>query len=212
MVRSGRFALSADAGLQCDRNEPDAMTDHAETFPIYNIGHSTRSIDEFVALLRAGGVRQLVDVRTIPRSRTNPQYNSDMLGETLGLWQIAYTLIPELGGRRPRQDNVLPETNAWWQNQSFHNHADYALSSSFRAGLDQLIALSREAPTAIMCAEAVWWRCHRRIITDYVLAENISVCHLMGKDHVETAKRSLGAVVRLDGVVDPASPDRSTLY
>src|SRR5688500_10828281 len=116
----------------------------AETHPIYTVGHSTRSIEEFVEILRVGNVQRLVDVRSIPRSRTNPHYNLDVLPETLSAWQIKHTIIPELGGRRSRQKTVPPEINAWWRNRSFHNYADYAMSREFRAGLDRLIEISVE--------------------------------------------------------------------
>lgn len=177
-------------------------------YMIYTIGHSTRSIDAFVDLLRPAGVRQLVDVRTIPRSPTNPHYNSDVLGETLAVRQIGYTVIPELGGRRKRQKEVDTEVNAYWQNQSFHNYADYALSPAFHIGLNQLTAIAREAPALIMCAEAVWWRCHRRIIVDYLLVRDCSVCRLMGTDRIETAKFTLGAVIAGDVIVYPPGSDR----
>ena len=161
---------------------------HGEAHPIFTVGHSTRSIEEFVDLLRAGGVQQLVDVRSIPRSRTNPQYNLDALPDALAAFQIAHMIIPELGGRRSRQRTAAPEVNGYWHNQSFHNYADYAMSEEFRFGLDRLAALSLAAPTAIMCSEAVWWRCHRRIIADYLLFGGRRVLHLMSKDRVEPAK------------------------
>ena len=162
--------------------------------PIFTVGHSTRTLNEFVDLLRAGNVRRLVDVRTIPRSRTNPQYNLDALPEALAAFQIAHTIIPELGGRRSRQKTVDPDTNAFWQNQSFHNYADHALSADFDAGLQRLLTLAAEERCAIMCSEAVWWRCHRRIISDYLLFHDRQVFHLMGKDRVEAAKMTPGAV------------------
>ena len=156
--------------------------------PIYTIGHSTRTIEAFVQLLRTGGVRRVIDVRSIPRSRTNPQYNLDVLGEVLAAWQIDYSLIPELGGRRGLQKTVAPEVNGFWKNQSFHNYADYAMSGEFHTGLEQLLSSSREVPCAIMCAEAVWWRCHRRIIADYLLNEGRPVLHLMDKDRIDPAR------------------------
>ncbi|MEO6215184.1 MAG: DUF488 domain-containing protein [Sphingomonas sp.] len=163
------------------------MSKAAGTGSIYTIGHSTRTIEAFVELLRTGGVRRVIDVRSIPRSRTNPQYNVDVLGEVLAAWQIGYSLIPELGGRRGLQKTVAPEVNGFWKNQSFHNYADYAMSGEFRTGLERLLASSAEMPCAIMCAEAVWWRCHRRIIADYLLNEGRRVLHLMGKDRIEPA-------------------------
>ena len=122
----------------------------------------------------------VVDVRTVPRSRTNPQYNDDALPDGLAAWQITYRRIAELGGLRGRAKQVPPETNGWWTNQSFHNYADYALSTDFKAGLDELLTLAEDKRVAIMCSEAVWWRCHRRIIADYLIERGVEVFHLMG--------------------------------
>ena len=180
--------------------------------PIYTIGHSTRSIAEFVDLLRVGSIRRLIDVRSIPRSRTNPDYNLDTLPDTLAAWQIGHTIIPELGGRRSRAKDVDPQVNGYWENQSFHNYADYAMSAAFRAGLDQLEALSAETSCAIMCSEAVWWRCHRRIIADYLLMDGRTVFHLMNKDRAVPATMTPGSAVR-DGVLvypAPGSPFRNS--
>ena len=176
----------------------------AKAHPVYTVGHSTRSIEEFVEILRLGNVQRLVDVRSIPRSRTNPQYNLDVLPATLSAWQIRHTIIPELGGRRSRQKEVSPEINAWWRNRSFHNYADYAMSGEFRAGLDRLIELSLEAPCAIMCSEAVWWRCHRRIIADYLLMQGRVVLHLMGNERIERASSTPAVEVAGDVLVYPA--------
>ncbi len=177
------------------------MNDNA----VYTIGHSTRSIDEFVELLRRGNVVRVVDVRSIPRSRTNPQYNFDVLPETLSSRQIGYTLIPELGGRQKRQKMVNEDVNSFWINQTFHNYADYAMSSAFRDGLDQLIALSAQSISAIMCSEAVWWRCHRRIIADYLLLEGLPVFHLMGANRVNPAKSTPWVVVKGDVLTYPGA-------
>lgn len=170
---------------------------------IYTIGHSTRTIEEFVELLQSGGVRRVVDVRSIPRSGTNPQYNLDVLGETLAAWQIGYSIIPELGGRRGRQKTVAPEVNGYWKNQSFHNYADYAMFGAFHSGLERLLGLSAEMPCAIMCAEAVWWRCHRRIVADYLLLEGRPVLHLMGKDRIDPARQTPAARSDHDVLVYP---------
>jgi uncharacterized protein (DUF488 family) len=102
----------------------------------------------------------------VPRSRTNPQYNADVLGDELAPWQVAYGRIAGLGGLRGRSREVPAEVNGYWTNQSFHNYADYALSNAFGEALEELIGAAAEQPTAIMCSEAVWWRCHRRIIAD----------------------------------------------
>jgi len=155
--------------------------------PIFTIGHSTRSIPEFADLLRRGPVDLVVDVRTIARSRRNPQYNEDVLATELAPYQIGYSRMADLGGLRGRSRDVPAKVNSFWENQSFHNYADYALSDRFAAALDELLQLSSTRRCAIMCAEAVWWRCHRRIIADYLLADGRSVFHLMGRERVEPA-------------------------
>jgi uncharacterized protein (DUF488 family) len=172
--------------------------------PVYTIGHSTRSIAEFVEILRTGAVRLVIDVRTVPRSRTNPQYNADVLDDELAPFQIGYERIAGLGGLRSRARDVPPDLNAYWTNQSFHNYADYALSQAFGEALGELIAVASDQPTAIMCSEAVWWRCHRRIIADYLLARSIPVFHLMGAGRVEPARLTPGAEERDGKLVYPA--------
>ena len=146
----------------------------------------------------------MVDVRTVPRSRTNPQYNFDVLGDALAPWQIGYGRITELGCLRGRSHDVPPDVNGYWENQSFHNYADYALSPAFEHGLDRLIELAAEHPTAIMCAEAVWWRCHRRIIADYLLERGLPVVHLMGGNRSEPARLTPAATERDGHLVYPA--------
>jgi len=177
------------------------MTD----LPIFTVGHSTRTIPEFVDLLRAGAVQLVVDIRTVPRSRRNPDYNLDSLGEALAPWQIGHLRIEELGGLRGKQRDVPPEVNGYWTNQSFHNYADYALSDEYRAGLAQLQDVSRDRRTAIMCAESVWWRCHRRIVADYLLDSGREVFHLMGDSRVDPAKMTPAAERHPDGLHYPAT-------
>ena len=144
-------------------------------------------------------------MRSIPRSRTNPQYNFDVIADELEPWQLGYRRIAELGGRRSRSKTVPPGVNAYWENQSFHNYADYALSDQFGAALSGLMELSSSRRCAIMCAESVWWRCHRRIIADYLLASGRDIFHLMGTERVEPAKLTPAARL-LDGkIVYPAS-------
>ena len=167
--------------------------------PFFTIGHSTRPVSEFVDLLKSAQIGVVADVRSVPRSRTNPQYNCDALSQTLGQFAIGYEHIPPLGGLRARAQNVSPSLNAFWENQSFHNYADYALSQSFRCGLARLRALGDERRCAVMCAEAVWWRCHRRIIADYLLAAGESVFHILGADRIEPARMSDAANAREDG-------------
>jgi uncharacterized protein (DUF488 family) len=176
----------------------------SEPPPVFTIGHSTRTLAEFVGVLRTGAVELVVDVRTVPRSRTNPQYNFDVLPDSLGEWQVGYRRIAELGGLRGRSQSVPPEVNGYWENRSFHNYADYALSDEFEGGLEQLMTLAADRPTAIMCAEAVWWRCHRRIIADYLLLRGRDVIHLMGEGRSEPAKMTPGARERDGRLVYPA--------
>jgi uncharacterized protein (DUF488 family) len=174
--------------------------------PIYTIGHSTKSIAEFVELLRVGRVELVVDIRSIARSRTNPQYNRDTLPISLAAYQIGHAEIPELGGLRKKSKSVPPEVNGFWINQSFHNYADYALSDEFRTGLDRLLELALYRRCAMMCAEAVWWRCHRRIVADYLLQKGREVVHLMGSSRAEPARMNDAARVGAGGLIYPAIP------
>ena len=154
----------------------------------YTIGHSTLSIEEFVHALQTVGVDLVVDVRTVPRSRTNPQYNRDALPLSLAPFRVGYDHVAALGGLRGRSREVSPATNAFWQNESFHNYADHAMSTQFREGLARLRELGAIRSCALMCAEAVWWRCHRRIITDYLLDAGAAVFHIMGQGRIEPAR------------------------
>jgi uncharacterized protein (DUF488 family) len=172
-----------------------AKTEEArgESLPVFTVGHSTRTIPEFVELLRAGSVQLVVDIRRIARSRTNPQYDLDTLPGELASYQIGHMRIAELGGLRKKSD-VAPEVNGFWTNSSFHNYADYALSDAFQEGFGRLLDASGRQRTAIMCAEAVWWRCHRRIVADYLMNAGRAVYHLMGRNDVDPARMSEGAV------------------
>lgn len=161
--------------------------------PFHTVGHSTRTIEEFVALLHAADVTLVIDIRAIAKSRTNPQYNAESLPKQLTPYGIDYQQLPALGGLRKKSKDIPPEVNGFWKNSSFHNYADYALSDAFRTGLEQLIALGRERRCTIMCAEAVWWRCHRRIVADHLIGHGERVFHLMGKDRVDPAAPTKGA-------------------
>ncbi|MBP7242628.1 DUF488 family protein [Amaricoccus sp.] len=170
------------------------------------IGHSARSLDEFLGMLRAARVDLLVDVRSFPRSRANPAYNIERLPEDLAAMQIGYRHCPALGGRRPRQAGVDESLNAAWRVQSFHNYADYALGAEFAAGFGELLSFGRDRRLALMCSEAVWWRCHRRIIADHLLLNGHAVDHLMGPGHTDAATPTPGARRTPDGrVVYPRS-------
>jgi uncharacterized protein (DUF488 family) len=161
--------------------------------PFFTIGHSSRPIGEFIDLLTASEIGVVVDVRTVPRSRANPQYNLEALPESLSGFKIAYEHVAELGGLRARAKDIAPEVNAFWQNQSFHNYADYAVSGGFRSGLTRLRDLGRLRRCAVMCAEAVWWRCHRRIIADYLVAGGDQVFHILAPGKVAIASLTTAA-------------------
>ncbi len=196
--------LAGNPKSLCDRLE--AMTTTKSAATIFTIGHSTHTIIEFGALLAQVSVDLLVDVRSIPRSRTNPQFNADTLPESLAAAGIGYRLLPALGGRRHRKKGAAPSTNMFWQVAAFRNYADYAATDVFRVALEELKALARDHHCAIMCAEAVWWRCHRRIIADYLLAEGFAVEHIIGAGKIDPAKLTPGVQILSGGrLVYPAA-------
>ena len=168
---------------------------------VFTIGHSTRTLEEFVSLLHQAEITLLVDVRSIPRSRAMPQFNIDTLPDALAAAGISYQHLRALGGRRHHRKGAPPSQNTYWRVQAFRNYADYAETDEFRAGLDALRELARDARCAIMCAEAVWWRCHRRIIADYLLAGGMCVEHIMGLEQIVPATITLGAIVQSDGTL-----------
>lgn len=165
------------------------------------IGHSNRTLGELIEMLRRARASLLIDVRTYPRSRTNPVFNIETLPSDLEKVQIGYQHWPALGGRRGKQPEIDPKLNGLWRVQSFHNYADYAMGETFTAALRQLVELGRNHRLVLMCSEAVWWRCHRRIITDYLLVNGHNVEHLMSPGHCEQAKLTIGAVKTPDGKV-----------
>lgn len=172
----------------------------------FTIGHSNRSVAEFLALLAGPQIEVVVDVRRLPGSRAHPQFNDDALAASLANAGLRYERIAELGGRRGRDRAIAPEVNGFWENRGFHNYADYALGPDFAAGLAALRSLGRELRCAIMCSEAVWWRCHRRIIADYLIAARCSVRHVLAANRIEPAKLTPGARVAADGrITYPAS-------
>jgi uncharacterized protein (DUF488 family) len=154
---------------------------------VYTVGHSTRTLEDLVRLLRAWRVQTLVDVRTVPRSRTNPQFNADVLPAGLRARGIEYVHAAGLGGLRGKKKGS-PSRNTAWQNESFRNFADYAQTPEFVRALDELLERAAPSTCAIMCAEAVWWRCHRRIIADYLLARGVSVRHILDEARADDAK------------------------
>lgn len=179
------------------------------TLPFFTVGHSTRSLEAFATLLHAADVALVVDIRTVPRSRANPQFNSEVLAAALAPFGIDCTRMAELGGFRGRSAGVADQVNAFWTHPSFHRYADYALTPPFQAGLARLVTIGRERRTAVMCAEAVWWRCHRRIVADHLLARGETVVHLMDRDRLVPARLTEGAVADAAGNVRyPARRER----
>ena len=168
---------------------------------IHTLGHSTRSQDALIALLQEAGVELLVDVRSYPRSRRNPQFDAETLAAALGRAGIGYAHLQALGGKRGCQNGDAPSANTAWREPGFRNYADYALTPAFQAGLADLPAAARARPTTIMCAEAAWSRCHRRIIADYLLAAGEVVVHILGPGASEPASLSPDAVPQPDGTV-----------
>ena len=149
---------------------------------IWTIGHSTRSIDDFIAALSTHGIKLLADVRLLPGSKRYPHFNSDVLAHSLGEHAIRYEHFRELGGRRkPRPDSQ----NTAWRNDAFRGYADYMETAEFEAGIARLLELAREKRIAIMCAEAVWWRCHRGLVSDYLKARGIEVVHIVDAKKAE---------------------------
>jgi uncharacterized protein (DUF488 family) len=168
--------------------------------PFFTIGHSTRPLAEFTGLLKESGIDMLVDVRSIPRSRTNPQFNLDTLPASLSAEGVAYVHIAALGGRRKRNTDQL-SPNSYWTHPAFRHYADYALGEPFREGLEELLDIGHARRCAIMCSEAVWWRCHRRIVADYLLARGETVLHIMGPHQVRPATLTPQALPQPDGTV-----------
>lgn len=143
---------------------------------LHTIGHSTHPVEAFAALLQQHGVDRLLDIRTVPRSRTNPQFNLDALPASLEQYGIGHEYVRELGGLR----RVSPASpNGGWRNKSFQAYADHMLTDEFQGGLDRLIAAMTEHTVAIMCAEAVWWRCHRSLVAEAMLVRGFEVSHIM---------------------------------
>ena len=150
---------------------------------LWTIGHSTRKIDHFISLLEENGIKLVVDVRSLPGSKRYPQFNKEALADSLGQNGIRYEHFPELGGRRkPSPDS----RNTAWRNASFRGYADYMETGEFQKGIQRLVDLTSEVgPAAIMCAEAVWWRCHRALISDYLKARGIEVIHIVNSNKTE---------------------------
>lgn len=173
----------------------------------YTVGHSTRPEEEFLALLGQAGITQLIDVRAFPSSRRHPHFNQGALREWLPDAGIAYRHLPGLGGRRPP---VPGSRNAGWRDPSFRAYADHMASAEFRAGLAELETAARHAPTTVMCAEAVWWRCHRQLIADALVARGWRVEHLGVGGSPRTHTLTAFASVEADGTLT-YPPQQGTL-
>ena len=150
---------------------------------IWTIGHSTRGIDEFISLLKENEIKLLADVRAWPGSKRYPQFDKEVLAESLNAHGIRYEHFPELGGKRKAKRD---SRNTAWRNASFRGYADYIETEQFQKGIERLLDVAAKAgPTAIMCAEAVWWRCHRSLIADYLKVRGIEVMHILNAKKVE---------------------------
>jgi uncharacterized protein (DUF488 family) len=161
---------------------------------IWSIGHSTHGLDGFVDLLAGHGISALVDIRTVPRSRRHPHFRSDSLARSLPERGVAYTHVPRLGGfRRTRAGSP----NAGWRNESFRGYADYAMTDEFAAGLAELRQIAEAERTAMMCSEALWWRCHRRLVADRLVAAGDAVLHI-GADG-RASEHELTPIARVSG-------------
>ena len=182
---------------------------------IWTIGHSTRTLEEMILLLTTHHIQHLVDVRSIPRSRLHPQFNKEAFAKSLAKVPIRYTHLLSLGGykRATKATNTtkievsspnMGSINTGWQRAPFRHYADYALTEPFKKGLYELIEFAKEMPTAIMCSEAVWWRCHRRIITDYLLVQGVKVLHIMSPTStVEATMTTFAKVTTEKNVIYP---------
>ena len=149
---------------------------------IWTIGHSTLPIEQFLGLLKGHDIQALVDVRTLPGSKRHPQFNGEALSHSLAQAGIDYVHMRDLGGlRKPRRDSP----NTAWKNESFRGYADYMMTPAFTKAIEELLKIASTKRTTIMCAEAVWWHCHRSMIADYLKAEGVSVLHILGDTKVE---------------------------
>jgi len=171
---------------------------------VFTVGHSTLPIEDFVALLQAYGIETLVDIRTVPRSRRNPQFNTDSLPQVLAPHSIGYVALPGLGGlRKPSKESP----NRGWRNDSFRGYADYMQTPAFAEALEALIELSRRKRVAIMCAEAVPWRCHRSLVADALEVRGIPAEEILSPTSHRRHKLTPFAQVDGTSVTYPPSPD-----
>ena len=176
---------------------------------LWTLGHSTRPIDEFIGLLRAHQISLLVDVRTVPRSRYNPQFNTDMLAQSSHNAGLRYRHLPELGGlRKPKNDSL----NDGWRNASFRGYADYMQTEEFQRALEELMAYSTDKKTAIMCAEAVPWRCHRSLIADALVSRDWDIRHIMSPEKATPHVLTSFAHFEKGALIYPKPTDLPSLF
>jgi uncharacterized protein (DUF488 family) len=177
---------------------------------LWTIGHSTHPIEQLLSLLHAHGIQRLVDVRTVPRSRHNPQFNADALAKSLAETGLSYRHAPELGGlRKPKKDSV----NQGWRNESFRGYADYMQTEEFQRAIEELMASGTDKKTVIMCAEAVPWRCHRSLIADALVSRGWAVLHITSKNQAHEHKltpfvRITDSVLTYPAPADEGEPPR----
>lgn len=185
---------------------PTSREEHWPKGTIFTVGHSTLPIGEFVSLLETYGIRQLADIRTVPRSRHNPQFNSDVLGASLAAAHIVYLSMPALGGlRHPRKDSP----NGGWRNQSFRGYADYMQTEAFQDAIESLIKAGQQRRTAIMCAEAVPWRCHRSLVADALVVRGVPVVEILSESSLRPHK--LTPFARIDETSITYPPEQTEL-
>jgi uncharacterized protein (DUF488 family) len=172
----------------------------AKKFEVFTIGHSTRPLDEFIELLKAHGIKRVIDIRTIPRSRHNPQFNREAFAKSLRAEGIGYTHIKKLGGlRHSKKDSI----NLGWRNPSFRGFADYMQTPEFETALERAIKLAKTKPSALMCAEAVPWRCHRSLVADALAVRKIPVKHIVSPARAQAHKITPFALVRVSRITYP---------
>jgi uncharacterized protein (DUF488 family) len=198
--------VTSFANVPTDSEPTDCvMPPRSMAAQIFTIGHSTRSLDQFVALLRAHGIHTLVDIRSIPRSRRNPQYDQVALQQAIEADGLVYKHLPALGGHRRAREN---SPNKGWLNPAFQGYADYMQTGAFGQGLCELLESNQaEGPLAIMCAEAVPWRCHRSMVGDALVARGTPVVHILGPGR--TRAHRLNPMVRMEGALLRYPPESS---
>jgi uncharacterized protein (DUF488 family) len=160
---------------------------------LFTVGHSTHPLERFLALLARHGVEALADVRRFPGSRKHPHFNRDNLAAALPKSGVEYHWLEALGGRRPKQRDESP--NRGLENEGFRNYADYMLTDEFRAGVEQLLEIARRKRTALMCAEGLFWRCHRRLVSDFLTAKGIEVQHILPSGELRPHTLTDGALI-----------------